>query len=245
MANMSSILSISCHAADYCSRSGGTLARYANAGSTVSVIDLTYGEKGESAGCWQKNPDMDLTEVKSIRRGEAERSAQILGVADIRFNDWGDHPFLANEERLMVLVDQIREIKPDIVLTHWTPDRTYPDHSIAGEMVVHACLQVGAAGLKLDHPPTPCPQIYFFEATYPNSEFTAFNPTTFIDITDVYEQKMRALQELAVTQAFLPDFYSECAIKRGKQASRCLRGQTIKYSEGFVRLFPWAGGFFP
>ena len=169
-----------------------------------------------------------------------------MGAEEIRFLDWGVHPLLATEEKLLELVDQIREMRPDIVLTHWTPDRCYPDHSIAGELVVHACGQVGAVGLKMAHPPIPRPQIFFFETTYPLPEFNLFNPDTYIDITDVFEQKIKALQELAVTQAPLIDYYTECAIKRGRQARSFMRGKKeIVYAEAFVRRYPWVGSFFP
>lgn len=238
------VLSISCHAADFCSRSGGTIAKYVNAGSDAYVIDLTYGEKGESYGLWRRNPDMDIEEVKHIRRGEAERAAAILG-AKIDFLDWGDHPLVVDEERLTTLIDLIRKIEPHIVLTHWTPDPSYPDHSLAGELVVKACQLVGALGLKSMYPPIPRPQVFFFESTYPNSEFTNFNPDTYIDITDVFDQKMKALQELAATQEPLMDYYTSCAKRRGLQARGFGSKRDIVYAEGYVRLFPWAGDLFP
>jgi len=239
------ILSISAHAADFCSRSGGTLARYAGAGSEVAVICLTYGARGESDAIWQKRPEIELEEVKRIRRGEAERAAAILGVARIRFLDWDDHPLLASEERLLQLIDEMRGIGPDIVLTHWTPDPSYPDHSLAGRLATEACQQVSVPGLKTAHPPIPAPQVFFYEATYPYAEFTAFRPDTYIDITEVYDRKMRALKELAATQGVLPDFYAECATKRGREARGFSGKQGIIYAEGFVRMYPWAGEFFP
>jgi len=244
MSDAPTILVISAHAADFCSRSGGTLAKYVKAGSEAQVIDLTYGERGESYGLWRKNMDMDVEEVKRIRRGEAERAAAILGVK-IDFLDWGDHPLVIDHERKLALVDLIRKIGPQFVLTHWAPDLSYPDHHVTGEAVAQACQLVGALGLKLTYPPIPSPQVLYFEATYPNSELTAFSPNTYIDITDVFDQKIEALRELAATQVPILEYYTSSAIRRGQQAREYSGKREIVYAEAYVRLFPWAGQFFP
>lgn len=47
--NPNVILVFSAHTADFCSRAGGTLAKYVRKGDKVHVTDLTYGERGESS----------------------------------------------------------------------------------------------------------------------------------------------------------------------------------------------------
>ena len=42
------VLVFSAHAADFCSRAGGTIARLVEAGAAVQVCDMTYGERCES-----------------------------------------------------------------------------------------------------------------------------------------------------------------------------------------------------
>ena len=42
------VLVFSAHAADFCSRAGGAILRFLDAGSKVGIYDLTYGEKCES-----------------------------------------------------------------------------------------------------------------------------------------------------------------------------------------------------
>lgn len=51
------ILVVSAHAMDYLWRCGGTIARYAGEGCQVKVVDLTYGENGESNPIWKKTGD--------------------------------------------------------------------------------------------------------------------------------------------------------------------------------------------
>lgn len=42
------LLVISAHAADFVWRAGGTIAKYANAGSAVHVVCVGMGQRGES-----------------------------------------------------------------------------------------------------------------------------------------------------------------------------------------------------
>jgi 4-oxalomesaconate hydratase len=41
------ILVFSAHAADFCSRSGGTIARHVGLGAVVRVVALSFGERSE------------------------------------------------------------------------------------------------------------------------------------------------------------------------------------------------------
>ncbi|MBT6096843.1 MAG: PIG-L domain-containing protein, partial [Marinovum sp.] len=84
-------LVISAHAADFVWRAGGAIALHQAKGYEVTVVCLSYGERGESAKLW-KQPGMTLEKVKTARRIEAENAARALGVNDIRFFDLGDYP---------------------------------------------------------------------------------------------------------------------------------------------------------
>ena len=57
----------------------------------MTVICLSFGERGESAKLWRQE-GMTLERVKAERRKEAEAAAKALGVADIQFWDLGDYP---------------------------------------------------------------------------------------------------------------------------------------------------------
>jgi len=46
------LLVFSAHSADFCSRAGGTIAKYAASGAQVRVVCLTYGERSESGGLY-------------------------------------------------------------------------------------------------------------------------------------------------------------------------------------------------
>ena len=75
-------LVVSAHSADFVWRAGGAIALHAERGYAVTVICLSYGERGESAKLWRQD-GMTLERVKAERQKEAEAAAKFLGVADI------------------------------------------------------------------------------------------------------------------------------------------------------------------
>ena len=84
-------LVVSAHSADFVWRAGGAIALHAERGYAVTVICLSYGERGESAKLWRQG-GMTLEQVKAERQKEAEAAAKFLGVADIQFWNLGDYP---------------------------------------------------------------------------------------------------------------------------------------------------------
>jgi 4-oxalomesaconate hydratase len=244
MQDKTRVLVVSAHAADFCSRAGGAVAKYVAAGAEVRVICLTFGEKGESPDLYQAMPNIPLSEVKGIRRAETEAAAAVLKV-DVRFMDWEDHPLFIGEERFYRLVDEIRSWKPQILLTHWSHDQVNQDHQVTSAAVVRAAVDCGrAVGLRTDYPAIPWPNVFLFESTIPLTEFQLFNPDTYLDITSVFDAKVRAL-ECFTSQKFLVPEYTDYAIRRAKQARYLSHDDKIKYAEGFKRFLPWVGQYFP
>jgi len=76
-------LVVSAHSADFVWRAGGAIALHAESGCAMTVICLSYGERGESAKLWRQQ-SMTLERVKVERQKEAEAAAKCLGVADIQ-----------------------------------------------------------------------------------------------------------------------------------------------------------------
>ena len=69
MANKTALV-ISAHSADFVWRAGGAIALHQSRGYEVTVVCLSYGERGESAKLW-KEAGMTLDKVKAARRTEA------------------------------------------------------------------------------------------------------------------------------------------------------------------------------
>src|SRR5262249_12047935 len=88
-AGAGAVLVVSAHAGDFVWRAGGAMALAASRGSPVTVLCLSFGERGESARAWRDGKN--LAEIKALRRAEATKAAEVLG-ADIEFFDAGDYP---------------------------------------------------------------------------------------------------------------------------------------------------------
>jgi 4-oxalomesaconate hydratase len=230
------VLAFSAHAADFCSRSGGTLAKYARRGSAVRVVDLTFGERGESGGLWRSEPATTVADAKRVRETEARAAAGVLGV-DIRFLDWDDYPLFIDKPRLLRLVEEIREWQPDIVLTHWTSDPLNQDHQFTAEAVIRACSVCYAPGLESAHPAVRWPEVFLFESGVPQSDLNQFHPDTYVDISSTFPQKLEALGHLHA-QPELAGWYTQYAEWRAWQARSYSGHNAISHAEAFKRFRP-------
>jgi 4-oxalomesaconate hydratase len=239
------ILVVSAHGADWCTRSGGTLIKYIKAGAEVTVFALTYGERGESADWWMAHPGGTVEECKASRRKEALAAAKVVGVKDIEFFDYDDYPLEMTKTRVQYLIRRLLEIRPDIMLTHYHSDPLNEDHAEASRAVVKAISHAAMLGALPDTPKHFIPDTYMFESSLPHSEFNGFKMDTYVDISDVFEQKREAVAQFKA-QPHLVGYYDRCGARRGEQAQDWTRGRKkIAYAEGFVRSFPFVGEMLP
>ena len=119
--------------------SGGTLAMLAARGASVTLVCGTNGDVGEISDPGLATPD----NLGQVRQQELRNAMEVTGVRDVRFLNYrdsgmagtpeNDHPnSLHQAEAATVvarLVDIIREVRPNIVVTH-DPSGGYghPDH---------------------------------------------------------------------------------------------------------------------
>jgi 4-oxalomesaconate hydratase len=232
------LLAVGAHAADFLWRAGGTLAATAAAGGEAHVLALSYGERGESGELW-KEEGMTIERVKEIRHGEAERAAAKLG-ADFRTLDLGDYPLEVSGDGLAALVDVIRELAPEVIVTHTDRDPFNPDHPVAFAAVERARALAAGAGVSSAFKTVKPPRLFLFEPHQP--ELCNFIPTTFVDITAVMDRKVAAMEEMKA-QSYLATYYTERAGHRGNHARRISGNQEVRQAEAFMRITPEVGDF--
>src|SRR2546421_12903469 len=114
------LLVIGAHSADFVWRAGGAVAVVTSNGGKATVVALTYGERGESGELW-KEPGQTIENVKRIRHAEAVRAAEALGATFVGF-DLGDYPLNVDAAALTRLTELIRDIAPDVIVTHTEKD---------------------------------------------------------------------------------------------------------------------------
>lgn len=227
-------LVVSAHAADFVWRAGGSIALHAKLGYQVTVVCLSYGERGESAKLW-KLGDITVDRVKHARRAEAERAAQIVDVSDLQFWDVGDYPMIINRETLFRLVDVFRRIQPAFVLSHSQRDIYNYDHPAATDLTQQARIIAQAHGHNPHEKVIGAPPVFLFEPHQP--EQCGWIPSVFLDITSVWDKKRKAI-ECMTGQEHLWDYYTRVALQRGAQAARNSDRSSIAYGEAFEAVFP-------
>ncbi len=230
---MRRMLVIGAHSADFVWRAGGAIAATTAAGGAARVIALSYGERGESGELW-KEPGQTVERVKEVRHDEADRAAGALG-AEFRCLDLGDYPLEIDAVALQRIADEIRDFAPDVLVTHTLVDPFNPDHGIAGAAVDRARSLAAGAGVPSAFPTVSPPALFQFEPHQP--ELCDFVPTTFLDITSVFEQKLAAMSEMKA-QAYLVTYYAERAAHRGNHARRISGRTEIRQAEAFKRVIP-------
>lgn len=212
------IMAISAHPADFCSRSGGTLIKHVKAGDSVKVVWLTHGATEESHFLYSQRPGISVDEVCRIREKEAFACAEVIG-AEGRMLGFADNPLSMTPERMEILAQEIRDFKPDIILTHWKDELTYPTHWLTSDSAVRAAQMANVRW-----------NIRFFEPNIGAAGRVGFVPDHYVDISDVFDQKLEALKKLEA-QPRLVSMYTTCNRWRGIE-SHC------GYAEGFIRFAP-------
>ena len=227
-------LVVSAHSADFVWRAGGAIALHGERGCAVTVICLSFGERGESAKLWRQQ-GMTLERVKAERQKEAEAAARHLGVADIQFWNLGDYPIKLTDEALYRLVDLYRAIHPAFVLTHSTRDIYNHDHPAVTEFAQHARIIAQAHGHNPGQKVLGAPPVFLFEPHQP--EQCDWKPDVLLDITAVWEKKRAAIECMA-GQEHLWEYYTHVGLRRGNQCRRNGGAKSCTHAEGYQSIFP-------
>lgn len=150
---------------------GGTMARYAMAGHSVTFLYLTRGEAYD--------PSKSFSEAAALRTKEAETSCALLHVKPL-FAGQIDGNTVLDKERNEAMTKLILSETPDLVFTHWPLD-SHPDHQVSGLLTLTAWVR---SGKKF--------RLYFYEVNT-GSETMEFTPTDYVDISDVRDLKKQAM----------------------------------------------------
>ena len=170
------LLAIAAHRDDVELTCGGTLIKAAKLGQRTGVLDLTQGEMGTRGSA-------------ALRKAEADEAAALLGVSvreTLGLPDAGIENTPATREALARV---IRRLAPSVVIAPALEGR-HPDHRIAAQLVRDACFVAGLAKVAPDVPKHR-PHKIVHTLAY-RQDFV--RPTFVVDISDEFEQKMRAIR---------------------------------------------------
>jgi LmbE family N-acetylglucosaminyl deacetylase len=125
-------LAIGAHPDDAEFGAAGTLARWADAGTEVTIAVVTDGSKGT----W--DPSVDTALLVATRRAEQRAAAAVIGASAVRFGEHSDGELEYSMDLRAEMCRWIRELRPDVVLTHdpWQRYQLHPDHRVTGMAVI-------------------------------------------------------------------------------------------------------------
>ncbi|MEX0275335.1 MAG: bacillithiol biosynthesis deacetylase BshB1 [Flavobacteriaceae bacterium] len=113
---------------------GATIAKAVATGKKVGIVDLTRGELGTRG-------------TAEIRDREANKAAEILGVAVRENLEFADGFFTNDRQHQLAVIRMLRKYRPEIVLCNAKEDR-HIDHGKGSKLVSDACFLSGL--VKID-----------------------------------------------------------------------------------------------
>lgn len=236
------ILVVAGHIGDFVWRSGGSIAKYAKGGSSIKLVIISDGLRGEANDYW-KTEGANETEGHIRRKAEGSRAAQILGVETVDFWELKDYPMEITAAHVEKLAHIIREFRPDLILTHAANDAFNPDHNMVHQLVAKAYACASGAGFLDGFPVSPRQTpIFGFEPHC--TEISGFAPTVYVDITDVIEIKQEAMKVFSTQPGMYASYMRKAEVRGGEASGRGSR-PGCKYAEAFSVYQPIAasGGF--
>ncbi|PCR91995.1 PIG-L deacetylase family protein [Natrinema ejinorense] len=175
------LLAIVAHPDDADIFCGGTLAKHADRGDTVTIAHLTRGEYG--------GIETTTSEIASVREAEARQSGEILGADAVEFLGFEDGRIEYSLENRLSIVETIRTFSPDVVLTHYRDDM-HPDHRVTSRLVTDAYYMASLPLVETPSDPCDPENVYYFGK--PTAEF---DPSVYVDISGYEDVKADAIRQ--------------------------------------------------
>lgn len=181
-------MAIAAHPDDIEFMMAGTLLLLKRAGYEIHYLNIGSGNCGST--------EYDYDTIKEIRLKEARKAAEILGATfHPPFRD--DMEIIYDVKTLKHVSAMLREIKPNIVLTH-SPADYMEDHTNTCRLAVSATFARGMRNFTTA-PPFPaesydCTVYHALPHSLTDNLRRAIIPDAFVNTTSVYETKLEALK---------------------------------------------------
>ena len=203
----------------------GTVAKWAQEGSSVFYLICTNGNKGSS------DRGMTNDKLASLRETEQKDAASVLGVKNVTFLEHPDGELEDNKVTRGQVVREIRKIKPNVIITsdiYGTTFYQHRDHRKAGRLALDSCYPYAR-----DHLHYPEHIEEGLETHKVESAFLAGldGADVFVSIEDTIELKIQALLKHAtqVEEDRIKTMIKEWGQNVGEKAG-------LKYAESFRRI---------
>jgi LmbE family N-acetylglucosaminyl deacetylase len=215
----------------------GTMAKWASAGSEVILVLGTSGDKGSD------DTSMTSELLVETREREQQAAARVLGVKTVEFLRFRDAELMPDLKLRLAITRMIRQYKPEALICQDPTNRwegqeyiQHPDHLAMGEATLAAVFPSARDRLTF-------PQL-LDEGLEPHKVTEVFvagarDPDVWIDITDSFDTKMKALGEHRsqmgdwefepMLRRWAEDTAAEARYKRYPGASEMKLAEAYKY----------------
>lgn len=205
---------------------GGTLARWAEAGTSVHLVIANRGDKGSA------DPATDPDALARHRAEEVEAAARVLGLAGVEHLGYPDGEVEADAELRGQLVEIIRRLRPEALIA---PDPTavffgdtyvnHRDHRQLGWAVLDSLVPAASPLYFPSAGPAHQVRLVLLSGT--------LEADAWVDITEVLDRKVRAVachqSRLGEDPTLVADLLEHRALEEGRRAG-------VSHAEAFRRL---------
>ena len=152
-----------------------------------------------------------------IRKSEQLESAKVIEAKDVIFKDYPDTNLPLNKILISNIEAVVKKTKPELIFVNYTHD-THQDHRTLAKGTISATRYIK--------------NVLFYEVPTTHD----FNPSVYVDITDVIEQKVGCLEAHA-SQVMKTNIEGLSIVEIAKSSAtfRGIQGR-VKFAEGFVPL---------
>lgn len=255
------ILVVAGHPADMFDHCGGTLLHHVRRGDEVTCVSITQGLRihdevvsdlfRHHIGEYTEEQIAEIVkERQKVKYQEAIDACALFGVHDVRFLDYDDEILTVNGPMISKLASLLREVQPDLVITHWPyqGDTFSNHHAVTGQLTLAAVTAAAGVNFADRNPACKVAQIAFMlcplDVTCRN--VTGLGKTAYIsyyvDVTDVIEQKVRAVNMMRSQKYDLPGSAHKTTEIWSGNFGNAIR---IPYAEGFAFEYPEIGECIP
>jgi LmbE family N-acetylglucosaminyl deacetylase len=225
------VLAVGAHPDDLVILCGGTLARYVRDGHEVTMVDVTRGDRGSFVHT--------SDEIAAIRAVESERAAAVIGASHIGLGLSDGDVLSQDRGQRQMVVDLVRQVRPDVIISH-SPNDYMADHNEVATLVFDASFLATLPLLVTSQPAHGVvPALYRMDTL----AGAGFEPSEFVDISEVIDTKVRALEEHQSQLTWLRDHDGVDIVDQVRTSARYRGGQCgVAYAEGFVPVLTWLRG---
>jgi len=170
---------------------GGTMCVLVKQGYRVGVVDFSRGELGSRG-------------TPEGREREAAVASEIVGLSARENLGIPDGDIANTKANQRKVIEVVRRYRPHIVLIN-APECRHPDHGAAARLSIDAMFYSGLVKIETSEadgtpqePWRPHHVLHYMQSV-------PFEPDFVVDVSDVWEQRIRAIQAFR-SQVFNPDY---------------------------------------